>query len=187
MLPRHRKREICERILIPKGFSGFQEFYKAQTHLLPDIAMSIQHEIDRYDYGLEVLIGGIKDGIAHIYGIFDPGTSECFDAIGFHAIGSGLPHAINTLIAREHHSGISLEETLSMVYEAKKVAEKAPGVRRDITDICILDADGLAFSPRGKVKDLEKAHQKWFHKEADWKSNIEGLLENRKEWTNATS
>lgn len=82
-----REREIKEKILNPRGFKDFKEFYKIQRELHPDISLGIQNQIDGYDYGLRILVGGISEGIAHIYGISDPRTSKCFDAIGFHAIG----------------------------------------------------------------------------------------------------
>ncbi len=173
-----RKREICERILNPKGFKDFTDFYKAQNVLVPEIAMSIQHQIDTYEYGLEILIGGVEKNTAHIYRITDPGTSNCFDAIGFHAIGSGLPHALNTLIARGCHIDIELEEGILIVYEAKKLAEKAPGVGRDLTDICILNEEGIREFPRDKIGGLQKIYERWVSKESDWKSQLQELLKN---------
>lgn len=173
---RIRKSEIKEKILNPRGFNGFEDFYQAQRVLAPDILLMIQSEIDRYDYGLEILVAGISQGIAHIYGISDPGTSKCFDAIGFHAIGSGLPHAINTLIARGCHQGISLQEALLIVYEAKKMAEKAPGVGANITDICIMTPKGIIEFPRDKISQLHKIYEKWVRKETNWEDDIVALL-----------
>jgi 20S proteasome alpha/beta subunit len=97
---KRRKTDITENFLIPRGFNGFNEFYEAQRHLLPDLALTIQTQIEKYNYGLQILVAGMKGDMAHIYEIDDPGTSRCFDAIGYHAIGSGLPHAMYTLISR---------------------------------------------------------------------------------------
>lgn len=36
-----RKQEICERILIPRGFESFSDFYQAQRVLNQDITMNI--------------------------------------------------------------------------------------------------------------------------------------------------
>lgn len=171
-----RKSEIKEKILNPRGFNDFEDFYQAQRVLVPDITLMIQSEIDRYDYGLEILIAGISEGFAHIYGISDPGTSKCFDALGFHAIGSGLPHAINTLIARGCHQGISLQEALLIVYEAKKIAETAPGVGANITDICIMDSHGITEFPRDKIGQLHKIHEKWVRRETNWGDDLAALL-----------
>lgn len=172
-----RKQEIMERILIPRGFNDFGEFYEAQRTLIPDIAMSIQNEIDRYEFGLDIIVVGITEGVAHIYGIANPGTSECFDSVGFHAIGSGLPHSLNTLIARECNQNNSLEEGLLIVYEAKKMAEKAPGVGSTITDICILTPEKKVDFPRDKIEELDKIYEKWVRRESEWEDNLKSLLD----------
>jgi len=173
---RIRKSEIMGKILIPRGFNNFEDFYKAQRVLIPDIALTIQNQIDRYEYGLEILVAGISEEVAHIYGISDPGTSKCFDAIGFHAIGSGLPHAINTLIARGCHQSSDLKEALLIVYEAKKMAEKAPGVGANITDICIMKPQGITEFPRDKLGQLNKIYEKWVRREPNWASDLDALL-----------
>lgn len=176
-----RHREIRERILMPRGFNDFDDFYQMQRHLLPDIALNIDHQIVTYNYGLQILIGGITEGLGHLYGISDPGTSECYDAIGFHAIGSGLPHAINTLIARGFNQYMSTEEALLIIYEAKKVAEKAPGVGSRITDICILEQEGIFELPRDSVAKLEDFHKKWLRGDSSWKEGVTKFLNDVRE------
>ena len=172
-----RRREIEERLLKPRGFGGFKDFYEAQRALVPDIALAIQSDIERYDYGLQILIGGISGDQAHIYGISDPGSSKCFDAVGFHAIGSGLPHALNTLIAREWHHALPLPEGLLIVYEAKKMAEKAPGVGARITDICIVASRGIRQIPRDKIAGLHEIYEKWVRREGDWQPELDVWLQ----------
>ena len=171
-----RLREIRERVLMPRGFDGFDHFYQMQRQLVPDLALAIQGQIDAYDYGLQILIGGISEGFAHLYGISDPGTSECYDAIGFHAIGSGLPHAINTLIALEFNQYVSVEEALLIIYEAKKLAEKAPGVGTHITDICILDEKGIFELPRDDLVKLEDFYRKWVRGNPSWRDEVRTFL-----------
>lgn len=51
-----RDKGIRENILNPRGFQDIGEFYRAQRELIPDVALSIQVEIERYDYGLEILV-----------------------------------------------------------------------------------------------------------------------------------
>lgn len=173
---RIRKKEIKERILNPRGFDDFADFYQAQKFLIPDLALAIQNEIDRYEYGLGILVAGISGNIAHIYNISDPGTSKCFDAIGFTAIGSGLPHAMNTLIARGCYQGNSLKETLLIVYEAKKMAEKAPGVGANITDISLMNPQGITEFPREKIDELHEVYKKWVIREPSWENDLDVLL-----------
>lgn len=173
---RIRKSEIKEKLLSPRGFNDFEDFYQAQRVLIPDIALTIQNQIDRYEYGLEILVAGISAEVAHIYGISDPGTSKCFDAIGFHAIGSGLPHAVNILIARGCYQGSDLKEALLIVYEAKKMAEKAPGVGANITDICIMNRGGTIGFPRNKLGELHEIYERWGRREPNWASDLDALL-----------
>ncbi len=170
-----RKRVICERILKPRGFNDFDEFYHAHRFVDSDIVKSIQFEVDRYDYGLQIIISGISGGKAHIFSISDPGTSNCFNSIGFHAIGSGLPHAINTLIARGCHQEMSLEETLLIVYEAKKLAERAPGVGIK-TNIAIIHKKGITLLPQERLNILKEIYDKWVRKEQSWLEETQSFL-----------
>jgi len=171
-----RELEIKERILNPRGFADFQDFYRAQNLLVSDVALSIQMQIDSYDYGLDILVAGISQDVAHIYGIFDPGTSKCFDSIGFHAIGSGLSHAVNTLIVRGHHQEMPMKEAFIVTYEAKKMAEKAPGVGNNITDICIMTPRQILYFPRDRVEELHGIYEKWVQRDPDWANELDNLF-----------
>jgi hypothetical protein len=171
-----RAREIKETILNPNGFDDFPDFYQAQKHILPDIAFSIQSRIEQYDYGLEIIIAGVNGNRASIYGINNPGTSNCFDSIGFHAIGSGLPHALNTLIARDCCSDIPLWKTLLIVYEAKKMAEKAPGVGARATNLSIVKQDQIIEFPNEKIPKLDEIYRRWAKDNIDVSTEIHEIL-----------
>ena len=172
-----RKNKITEKILIPIGFESFKEFARAQQVLMPDVVMRTQQKIERFNYGLDIIIAGTSDDKAHIYGISDPGTSLCFDAIGFHAIGSGLPHALNTLIARSCNQDTALADALLIVYESKKIAEKAPGVGTKRTDVCIVTPEKKIEFSEDKIEALDEIYLKWTSREANWKNGISNLLE----------
>ena len=88
--------------------------------------------------GLIVLIGGV-DSRAHLHVVGNPGSSVCFDSIGYSAIGSGMPHALITFISKGYYDVLPLNEALLIAYEAKKISEKAPGVGR-ITYINIISS-----------------------------------------------
>jgi len=62
-----------------------------------------------------------------------------------------------------------------IVYEAKKMAEKAPGVGNR-TDICIMNSKGIIEFPRDKISELQTTYEKWVRKEADWASDLDPLL-----------
>jgi hypothetical protein len=175
-----RERVIKETILNPRGFSDFRDFYNSQTRMIPDIVLPIQMEIEKYDYGLEIIIAGFAGNKPSIYEVHNPGTSSCFDAIGFHAIGSGSPHALNTLIARECHQGISLGEGLLIVYEAKKMAEKAPGVGARITNMRVIDAKKTADLSLEQLTEIGKIYEKWVRREPNCSEEVEKLLGEKK-------
>lgn len=177
-----RKKLIIERVLEPKGFDGFEDFYKAHEHLNQEIAFRIQEAIDQFDeydeyggYDLQILVAGTTSQSAHIYGIVKPGTSQCFDALDFHAIGSGEAWALNALIGRGCHRGTALDEALLMVYEAKKSAEKAPGVG-SITDITVIFPDGKVDIPRADISGLEPIYEAWSQKRASSKGRLKELF-----------
>ncbi len=170
-----RKREICEIILKPKGFNGFEEFWQAQRIMLPDISMKIQFQIDNYDYGLSIITAGISNNLAQIHNIEDPGTSQCYDSIGFHTIGSGSPHAINTLTARVCHQNLPLEEVFMIVYEAKKMAERAPGVGLK-SNFTIINDKKITNISEEAVDKLPPIYEKWLRKDEAWKKELKSTI-----------
>jgi len=133
-----RKKRIEEEVLKPRGLT-IETFYKNIGKLPPQIAIPLDNKIESYDeFRLDVLIGGVDDSGGHIYQVSNPGISECFDILGYSAIGSGEPHAISSFIANDYTGLVSLNEGVYMVYEAKKRSEKAPGVGPS-TDMCVID------------------------------------------------
>jgi len=175
-----RQKTIAELYLMPGGFGDIHEFYQNNRHMNHDIVMGIQGQMDSYDYGLEILLAGVSNGKASIYGILNPGTSHCFDSIGFYAIGSGLPHALNSLIARECYQGNTLEESLLNVYESKIMAEKAPGVGSNVTNICIIEKDGITMLTKENIADLKESMIKRDKREDSWKEDVSKIIEESK-------
>ena len=176
-----RLKQIEERILKPKGIENIPHFYQIQTGLIQDVALNTQMQIDQYKYGLEILVAGVDNGQAHIYGIGDPGTSYCFDSIGFHAVGSGAPHALNALIARGASSQVEFNQALMIVYEAKKISERAPGVGSNVTDISFMNTSSTKTLPRNSVVHLEEIRQQWIKGGEEWSILLNQLLENSDE------
>ena len=177
-----RQRNIQERILNPRGFPDLKTFYQVQGGLVREVALTIQNEIDTYGFGLNILVGGIDDKGAHIYSVLDPGTSLAFDSIGFHAIGSGYPHAITTLIANDYTQQIELPKALLIIYEAKKIAERAPGVGSKITNLAIVNDTKIKFFTAGEIQELDdvynrklKSEEEW-SKEKNWEKELEKLI-----------
>ena len=172
-----RKRAIQERILNPRAFDDFNSFYEKQQTLLSNVALIIQKQIDQFNYMLDILICGISNGEAHIYTIINPGTSICYDTIGFNAIGIGSIHAINTLVSRECHSQKSLEEVFLIIYEAKKRAEIAPGVGSKVTDLSIITQEKIIQFPREQIDKVDDIYKMWIEHKTEWKNELSKLIE----------
>jgi 20S proteasome alpha/beta subunit len=157
-----RQKRIQDLILRPRGIPDIYDFYKMQQSLIPDVALAIQNAIDSYDYGLEILIGGVDGTGAHLYGVANPGVSVCFDALGYNAIGIGEPHAVSTIISSEHTIEKSVEETLYLVFKAKRVSEKAPGVGDKYTDLWVVNHEAtlpLQYEVIKTLNDYYKIEQ----------------------------
>ncbi|MFX1499928.1 MAG: hypothetical protein ACFFDH_03070 [Promethearchaeota archaeon] len=168
----HRSREIGERYLAARNINNIDEFYEKIMNLPPNIGMYLDDKIENYDFDLEVLIGGIDQNGAHIYNIVNPGCVNCFDSIGYCAIGSGEQHSILSLISYNYDPHLSTNSALYIIYEAKKIAEKAPGVGKE-TVLALLTDKGLYEISNTVIQELEdiytskKRLQELKHEELD--------------------
>lgn len=150
----HRSREIRELYLATRNINSIDKFYERIMSLPPNIGMYLDDKIENYDFDLEVLIGGIDQNGAHIYNIVNPGRINCFDSIGYCAIGSGEQHSILSLISYNYDPQLSINRALYILYEAKKIAEKAPGVGRE-TVLALLTDQGLSEISNTIIQELE--------------------------------
>jgi 20S proteasome alpha/beta subunit len=153
-----RKRRAEEQHLRPRGLS-LNEFYQEGLigRLPPEIAFGLDQQIQGTKLGVELMLAGLDGLGAHIYGVSDPGTVDCYDTIGYHAIGSGETHALLMIIGREHEIGNSLNKTAYLVYEAKRKAEIAPGVGRETEMGLITRAGVRALTPDELIR-LDEAY-----------------------------
>ncbi len=109
-------------------------FIEAGAKLLPQaIYNQIDYAFATFMLPLEALIAGTDESGPRIYGIRNPGLVDCYNSIGFHAIGTGTMHALLSLI-ETYDPEASEMETMYSVFRAKKVAEVAPGVGEE-TDL----------------------------------------------------
>jgi 20S proteasome alpha/beta subunit len=152
-----RQAAIEDHVLRRRGISGFAEYYKIQQHLDHGLVASVDYEISTYDYGLSILVAGADVGAqAHIYAVENPGICHCLDAIGYHATGSGLPHAVDALITQGCNPSLPMEHVLCIVYAAKKRAEKAPGVGKTATDVALIADGQTAWLTHDQVERLQE-------------------------------
>jgi len=174
---KERQRRVEEYILRPRGFN-LRNFYSVLAkELPPQISVSIDSDIMSYkDFNLEILIAGVDREGGHIYEVGNPGTSECFDRIGYDAIGSGEYHALRTFIVNDYTSSVTLKKALYYVYEAKKWSENAPGVGKAI-DMYIIDEHGINTLSAENIKALENIYQTKTTMEKSQEAEIIGMIE----------
>ena len=116
------------------------------------MAQMIDHQIINTSFNLDIIIAGVDDDGAHLYGIRDPGVADCFDSLGFHAIGIGALHALSTL-ALTYDPNVKQEDMVKRIHSIKKSTEVAPGVG-EMTDISIITENGIEDVD---LKELEEA------------------------------
>lgn len=141
----------------PRGLT-LQNFIQAQRVMNPNVVLRLDRTVETTKMNLQVLIVGVDMDGGHLFQVVDPGHAECFDRLGFHAVGSGLPHAVSTLITYNYTPQVSLKEATYIIYEAKRNAEKAPGVGKAI-DMAILDDQGIRIIKPNEIDLLEKIYQ----------------------------
>lgn len=175
----YKKKRIEALILRQRGLT-VDDFLEKQRSLLPEIAIRLDQQISGFKMNLNILLVGVDQTGAHMFRIVDPGHSICFDRLGFHAIGSGLPHALATIIAYNYTPALSLKKSAYIVYEAKRNAEKAPGVGKEL-DLCVVDDNGVRDISNADIEILEKAYKERTAIAISRSEKIEEIL-NSLEW-----
>lgn len=133
-----RNIRIEDKYFKPRGLT-IKEFYKdgVQHKMSEGIIGLLDSKIETFDFQLNILIAGIDDTGGHLYVVFPPGRVESYDRIGYVGIGSGTPHVESTFIINGYKKSWDIKTAVYATYEAKKLAEKAPGVGKK-TDIVTL-------------------------------------------------
>ena len=135
-----RRRLVESIVFTPRGLS-FETFYsRLNQELSPDLVQMLDSDVQRINLGLELIIAGVDNKGAHIHGIREPGIVDCYDAIGFHVIGSGLPHAL-VMLAFQHNMDDNVKDMIKHVHKVKKKSEIAPGVGKE-TDMVAITQSG---------------------------------------------
>jgi 20S proteasome alpha/beta subunit len=152
--------EMAENLYLKPRTITKEVFYNRGIGLFPpDLFRIIDSQFTNYNLRLDLIIAGIDDQGAHVYSVIHPGVKNCYDTIGFHAIGIGQLHSIQTFIAHQYTNSYNLVEALNIVYAAKKAAEVAPGVGNE-TDISIIDSKfGIVKLTDNIVKELSKIYE----------------------------
>jgi hypothetical protein len=124
-----------------------EEFLANGMNTFGDVGYGVMRErIDQTTLDCSLLIGGFDQADrACIFSVEEPGTVHDFAGIGYWAIGSGALNALGRLSIRKQRSGLSIEQTIYNVYEAKIAAESAFGVG-PTTNLFVVRPDGVAYT-----------------------------------------
>ena len=148
---------ISDEVLKAKGFNSIESYYDKQKILHDSVVFDINREIEKYDLGVHILLGGV-DRRAHLYYIQNPGTYSSFDDIGFFCPGMGKEQAESTFVWYEFASSLSVNEALYIAFEAKKKAETAGDVGKT-TDAWLVDKGGTYEIRRQTIEKLEEIYR----------------------------
>ena len=153
-----RQARVAELYLTPRAWT-LEDFYRIHARSIPEnLFLAVDNSISSYNFGLDLIIAGTDPTEGHIYGLRHPGQVDCYDALGYYAIGIGAQHAIASLVRNGYSSQLSSEEALFYIYEAKRAAESAPGVGLKTDMIHIQENEGATVSD-GKIDRLRKLHE----------------------------
>jgi hypothetical protein len=111
----------------------------------------------QFNLGVEFIVAGIDSRGAHISHVSNPGMTAPLDKLGYAIIGSGAIHAQIRLSMAGQTSHRGIPDTLSDVYNAKRVSEVAPGVGK-ATDLAIIDANGVRYCGEKTMAALEEVY-----------------------------
>jgi len=153
-----RLRRIEDMALKSRGLN-VQAYYQNIRGLPPEIYMGLDNTLANFNYNFIVLLAGVDEQGAHIYRILNPGVLDSFTKIGYCAIGSGEHLAVSSFITNNFSPLLPRNHALYLVYEAKKIAENAPGVGSE-TDIRLITSEGIEEIKKDTIKKLEEIYQK---------------------------
>lgn len=146
------------RILKPLGLTRL-EFIGHQRTMSPEVVANLTQELINYSApAIEAIVSGVDNDGPHIYVVTNR-SLECFDSVGFAAIGSGSNHSNSQMMAFNHTFHHDFGDTLMNVLFAKKRAEIAPGVGKS-TDMYFVPGLGqLDMVKVSLVEELEKRYE----------------------------
>jgi 20S proteasome alpha/beta subunit len=170
-----RNSKLNEEILSTYGLN-LQVFYQLNPSINQNLMALLIQRMQLYNYNLWLMIAGVDEAGGHIYRIENPGVKHCFDAIGYHAIGSGEMHAISTFIANNYEvKNTTLQRGLALTYEAKKRSEKAQGVGEQ-TDMYVVSKEKTWHLPEEAIKKLDDVYCKRVEQEKKAFLDIEQMI-----------
>jgi 20S proteasome alpha/beta subunit len=153
---------LAENSVLRRVGLDYDTFLQQQRNLAPELVSALMSAYRDVELDIELLIAGVDNTGAHLYLISDPGITNCFDSIGYTAIGSGLPHAESFLTEADYSPGIPLNRAVWLCYVAKRRSERAPGVGSKYTDVLVIDREqGVQFLDDQTLHRLDSIYQQY--------------------------
>jgi hypothetical protein len=128
----HRRTVVTRTFLEPRGLD-IAGYNNLQQKLHVGIVQEINNQLSNFNIGVEFILAGHTENKCSIYTITHPGNLTCHNPIGYICIGSGGPHATYFLIGSNYRKNLPVDKVKSLVEEAKRRSEVAPGVGKQTT------------------------------------------------------
>src|ERR1700674_1369434 len=136
-----KQRRAEDRYLAPLGLN-LDTFLAQQKDMSDSFVNRLTDQLQDYvGEEVEALVVGSHDNEIHLYAIDPRGTVNCFDDVGFAAVGIGAWHAKSRLMQAGYTNSATFARALAAIYAAKRNAEIAPGVGAT-TDIHLVSRNG---------------------------------------------
>jgi 20S proteasome alpha/beta subunit len=123
-----REQWVEKSVLEPKGlkFSDYISHYKD----IPDaLIYEINNNVTNFNLDAMFLVVGYNsDGKCHIYKVYNPGLSYCYDTEGSSSIGNAAIVADYSILKSGYLKTKTTEEVKKILLEAKKISEHMPGI-----------------------------------------------------------
>ncbi len=150
--------EQAEELYLRPRTINAELFYSEGAKIFPgNLHSFLDQQFTEYDYNLEILVAGVDQVGAHVHAVVNPGVAGSYDTVGFHAIGVGQMHAIQSFVAHRYDTATPLAKCLHIVYAAKKASESAPGVGVD-TDVSFITGGKIQTIGSENVRNLEEIY-----------------------------
>lgn len=180
----YRMAQVEEFFLKPRCLT-LKMFYQENKSLgIPkELALALDNQMVQYNLGVELIVAGTDSAGGHLFTVMNPGVCNCFDKIGFVAIGSGSMHATSAFIANCYSMEFGVNKGVYYASESKIMAERAPGVGAE-TDIAFISDKGKRFMTKAEIQLLRDSCLKIKTPKIEEAEKIIGNLPFEKDATN---
>lgn len=153
------RRARAEQFILGTRGLDFQSYYGMHSGLSQQVVMLADDALQKFDFGVELLLAGVDDTGAHVATNGNPGGgNQSHDSIGWTAIGSGAIHVLPSMAGFEHSPQAGYGQTLFRVYASKRRAEVAPGVGHE-TEVAVISRDGIKRLSESELEGLDSIYE----------------------------